>query len=138
MLFEKWTHFGKQNGPGVERTLIWSKHQAKCTDGEECIMKTFMKKWKNIHSQTSVRQYDFLTGHSLWNWSKAQQCQPIPLEHQKTTWSFSPLTATHSLCTEWNHTWSSKPLWLHKWQKKRQKGSHFLFWCYHGNENLGA
>lgn len=89
---EKWTHFGKQNKSGVEKTLIWSKHQPKRTDGEECILKSLMKNeslnkilkiyWhKNL---TFVRRYAFLTGHSWWNWSKAQQCQPIPLEHQNT------------------------------------------------------
>ncbi len=85
----------------------------------------------------SVRQYGFLTGHSLWNWSKAQQCQPIPLEHQKTTWSSSLLTATLSLCTGWNnwrdHTRNFNPLWLHKWQKVPKRES-FLFLCYQSNE----
>lgn len=124
----------------TKMNMFWQTKQARSWDNIEVNNRNlqmernaYWKHWDGTYTQGSnFCQFAFLTGHSGWNWSKAQKCQPIPLEHQKTTWSSSLLTVTHSLCTGWtnwrDHTWNFKLLCLHRWWKKRAEKGVFFFY----------
>lgn len=136
MLFEKRTHFGKQNKPGVERTSFEVNTKQPVQMGRNAYWKhewkiklTIEKKTFTHMHLTSVRQYYFLTGHSLWNWSKAQQCQ----SHWSTKRQHDPLLFwllhIHFVLDETTEETTQEISNPFDWTngKKCRKGSHFCF-----------